>query len=233
MKLLNFNDQEIEVLQATPNPAQIVSSGLQSCMKKDVDFSTGTTEDVLKYLLKAEHMSPLEHVGMTIYVKNISRALLCQITRQRTFKFTASSQHYQDYSNYPMVVPNNVLATINHNDTIGKEIESTLNTCLDTYISMLDEGFSTEHARYVLPEAVCVNLQITADARNMVYFFKQRRCLRNVDEMVQFADLWWGLANKWFPELFSNVGAPCYMDNKCNQGRMKADTCRRELSGQY
>jgi len=214
-----YSEMQVEVLTQTPNPRGIVSTGLQTCMKKDIT-NNKVTGDQCQYLISAGHQSPLEHVSMTIYVKGISRSLLAQITRHRTFKFTASSQHYQNYSDYEMVISSDYI--------YDDEFEKCLMTSLSAYARAIDRGILREEARQLLPNAMAVNLMITADARNMINFFRQRRCLRNVEEMVIFADTWWKKAVQWFPELFMEVGAPCYMTGKCTQGKMKAEICKEK-----
>jgi thymidylate synthase (FAD) len=223
MKIRTYNDIDIEVIRQTELPAEVVSQGLQTCMVKDTKQKSATKEQI-KYIVEAGHMSPLEHISQTIMVKGISRSLLMQITRHRTFKFTSSSQHYQDYSDYEAVVSQSM---IDSDEPINIFYKISLNTALQNYKQLINDGIKKEEARQVLPGSMAVNLLITADARNMVNFFVQRRCNRNVEEMIIFADKWWSLATSWFPELFSLVGAPCFMNNdECNQGFLMSELCK-------
>ena len=225
MKIQTYDQMTIDILSFTVDPCSILHTGLQTCMKKDTDTGYATNTQI-QYLLSAGHMSPLEHVSMTILVKGISRSLLAQITRHRAFKFTASSQHYQNYSDYEMIVAPEMCGS-DGVPTTSAQINAftALNIALEAYDEAIKQGLPKEEARQLLPGACAVNLMITADARNMVNFFRQRRCLRNVEEMVIFADLWWTKAVTWFPELFSHVGAPCFKTNKCNQGKMQSSKC--------
>jgi len=229
MRITTYSDMDITVLAQTPNPQAMVLTGMQTCMKQNiVTLDSKASKSQIEYLLKSEHMSPLEHAGMTIYARGISRSLLAQITRQRTFKFTSSSQHYQDYSEYPLVVHNSMLNFEGPLSALNKRAIHHMESGVALYSELLEAGMNKEDARQILPNASGVNLMITADARNMTYFFRQRRCERNVEEMITFADTWWKLACEWFPELFSLVGAPCYMDSTgaCNQGRMQHPGCK-------
>lgn len=219
-----YDEMKITVLSQSQNPDALVKSALNTCMKKDISHEDKVDNKTVKYLLGAEHTSPLEHATMTIYVEGISRSLLAQLTRQRTFSFTSASQHYQNYSDYPVVISRQYF--VEQHPHMQLMMLKNLNNSLDVYNSLIEKGMPKEEARQVLPNASAVNLQITADARNMANFFRQRRCMRNVEEMVIFADLWWASAIEWFPQLFSLVGAPCFMDSACNQGVMKAECCK-------
>lgn len=216
---------EVTVVRQTEDPSYVVSLGLQTCMKQTPGTIYLSTDQV-DLLLSADHLSPLEHVSMTIMVRDVSRSFLAQVTRHRTFKFTSSSQHYQDSSNYPMVIQYDLYERAHTDLDTNKMIMGTLETAAVCYKTLMAQGIKREEARQFLPGAMAVNLLITADARNMINFFRQRRCLRNVEEMVIFADKWQSLAIQWFPIIFTKIGAPCFEGTKCTQGRLQADECR-------
>lgn len=218
MKIQTYEDLTIEVLSASLEPRKLLSSALQTCMKKDIDESGLVSKKLLRYLMTANHMSPLEQATMTIIVKGMSRSLLAQVTRQRTFSFASSSQHYQNYSYYPVVIHKD------HKD--NRTLVHSLSEAIRNYSMLVNQGLPVHEARQVLPNASAVNLQITADARNMVYFFNQRLCKRNVAEMINFAQTWHSVAKSWFPELFNLVGPQCGLTGKCLQGAMQAKECR-------
>ena len=215
-----YSDIEVQSVRCTDNPAQLICDAASQTMFKDVK-NCDSMSQLIKALVKLEHHSPLEHASMTFHIKGCSRSLLAQITRQRTYKFTSSSQHYQDYREYPNVI---------HQDLSGDALgvcDIAFAVASQAYLDLLNLGVKKEEARQVLPNAAAVNLFVTADARNLMYFFRQRRCARNTAEMIQVADAMWNLCNLWFPELFSLVGPPCVMDGKCNQGSMQADECKK------
>lgn len=221
MKIQTYDDIIIEVNRATEHPANIVCmAAAQTQVMAPVEYNDA---DLVKYLVTAEHHSPLEHAVMTFTIKGCSRSLLAQITRQRTFSFTSASQHYQDYSDWPCVISpscsTGALRDINRNAFAA---------CYEAYDNLIAHGAPKEEARQVLPNACAVNITVTADARNLMYFFRQRRCSRNVDEMIRVADGLWRLCKDWFPELFTLVGPPCVMDkdHSCNQGKLQAAICQ-------
>ena len=223
MKITTYNDITLEILRKTERPGILVCDAAAQTMCMHPDPKRTTDAGLIKYLVEAEHHSPLEHASMTFVIKGCSRSFLAQITRQRTFKFTSSSQHYQDSSDYPCVIHPDFLTSNRH--MLGA-LQQSLELSYNTYSVLLNEGVAKEEARQVLPNAAAVNLIVTADARNLMYFLRQRRCERNVAEMKQVADALWHVCKDWFPELFTLVGAPCVMDGQCNQGKMMSDNCK-------
>jgi thymidylate synthase (FAD) len=195
----------------------MVKLALDLTMKRTDDIRpVGVTSELAAFLLEAEHTSVFEHGSMTILIKGISRSLLAQLTRQRTFSPTSASQHYQDYKDYPFTLRPNWDAE----DRIKETYEKALTTTLASYVKLIELGEPPEEARQVLPNACSVNMEITFNPRALAVFLRQRLCYRNVTEMQLFSEDLLRISRHWFPELFDHVGPPCFMDGKCNQGRM-------------
>lgn len=223
MKIQSYDDMKIDLLDATVNPGRILRAALDITMKKNINLHGKVSSKTCKFLITAEHMSLLEHCKITIQATGISRSLLAQLTRQRTFSFTSASQHYQDYRMYPCIVHG---CFAKGKGLVPATFRETLKECIKVYSDLVDFGMKPEEARQLLPSATAVNLIITADACNLVKFFRARRCNRNVQEMITFADKLHGLCLDWWPELFQHVGAPCFMDGKCNQGHLMCEERR-------
>lgn len=220
MKIQTYEDARLQVLRKTENPAELVCQIASQSMHPNLE-KHNRPEKLVRYLLTAEHHTPFEFATIVMRLEGISRSLLAQITRHRTFAFVSSSQHYQDYSDYPSVVH----AVMAKDDRVGDLTHRAITTSYTYYQRLIDAGVLKEEARQVLPNAAAVNLVLKADARNLINFFRQRRCERNTQEMIMVADLMWAVCRQWFPELFISVGAPCYMNGVCNQGDMKSPKC--------
>jgi thymidylate synthase (FAD) len=211
-KIQTYNSMTVEVIAKTDAPpAALTATAVSITMHSDPEADIfPVSESFCSKLIRAEHMSLFEHAHITFLIQGVSRAFLAQITRQRTANPTSGSQHYQDYSDYPMV--------LNKKHSGSPYARVALNTCVDAYKDQLNAGVPPQEARMVLPNAATTNYLWTIDARNLVYFLRQRLCNRNVDEMRIFALRVLSLAREWFPELFNNVHAPCLMDAYgCNQ----------------
>ena len=214
-EIKSYEDMSVEFISSTDNPAGLVGLALNLTMKSDPDaLVNAISDDLAQFLVDAEHTSPLEHVGYTFLIQNVSRSFLAQITRQRTFKPTSGSQHYQNYSDYPVVVHKSL---VDDPDVLRAVDEST-----EAYARLIAKGVPPEEARQVLPNACAVNYLVTCDARNLWFFLRQRSCNRNVTEMRIFASRVLSLVQPHFPQLFSYAGPQC-SNGKCLQGKMQCD----------
>lgn len=224
MKIQTYNDMKLLVIDKTPISAEIFRFACDLTMKKADDISNKKVgAKLVRQLINGEHTSIFEHSSITFLARGISRSLLAQITRQRTFSFTSASQHYQDYRNYPM----SLRPGWNTRQGSPMLYKAALEHCLDCYIQLIANGEPPEEARQVLPNACTVNLLITANPRAIMKFLRDRLCDRNTQEMQVFAHKLQKICETWIPELFPFTGPPCYMDGLCNQGKM---SCKKNLT---
>lgn len=213
---------KVKVNWASPNPGKEIRESLSNTMCDISKFPFNSDKEVssglLRFLFKAEHSSVIEHAVISFNILGASRSWLAQITRHRMASVTSSSQHYQNYQDYPNVV---------HKDIASLHIvrQALLNSN-NSYKDLLKLGIPKEEARQVLPNATTVNLKWTINARSLYNFMRLRMCLRNVEEIRIFCDKVFPLVQEWWPEYASVLGPPCYIDGKCNQGSM---TCGKEF----
>ena len=216
MKVLTYDDQKITVICKTSTPSEMIRSAVQITTNRPVMNINKT----IKFLLTANHTSLFEHVSITLLIENVSRSFLAQITRHRMSSFTTSSQHYQDYRNFPIVIDPK-LATGALEDRMMK---NNLHQTISEYSGMIEYGINKSEARQILPNAMAVNILWTINARSLINFLNLRMCKRNVLEMRIFANNLYSICIDWFPELFKFVGPDCFMTN-CKQGAM---SCQKE-----
>jgi thymidylate synthase (FAD) len=182
-------------------------------MRSNLDDSIAPlTRKTAEYLWYAEHQSVFEHVKYTFLIRHVSRSFLGQITRQRTASPTSGSQHYQDYSDYPVCISEELKATelaeVNFWNSFG-----------DYHHAIGQLGIPKEEARQMLPMGAATNYLWTIDALNLAKFLRQRLCNRNVMEMRIFASKIKAIVTSHFPELFSFIGPQCCM-SECYQGKL-------------
>jgi thymidylate synthase (FAD) len=217
-KFMTYQDLEIDVMQHTSNPNNLVALACDLTQRQYVgNDESEATEKLIKYLFNANHTSPFEHVYATFLLKNVSRSFLAQITRHRMGSFTSASQHYQRYDMYPNVL-----------DPRTVNMEAVTHICDkadSTYQWLISNGIPKEEARQILPNAKAVNLLWTVNARSLINFFNQRLCKRNVNEMYFFSVRLLQVCLEWWPELFNLVGPDCVVLGGCTQGHMKAKEC--------
>lgn len=172
---------------------------------------------MLSYLIGANHGNPLEHVTFQFQIEGVSRAFLAQITRHRMGSFTTSSQHYQDYRDYPLVMSSelqHVLANI---------ASTELDKIYELYARLVDEfHIKPEEARQILPNAAAVNIIWSVNARSLQNFLNLRMCNRNVMEMRIFAYKIYKLVQLYWPDYTDCLGADCVVSD-CRQGKMMCE----------
>ena len=222
MQIKTYTDLQIKVLDKTPIAKDIWKTACDITQKETNDLSgQEASKQLIENLYTAQHHSIFEHASITFMAVGISRSLLAQVTRQRTFKFTSASQHFQDYRDYPMVLRKGW----DEDKVRALWYSKALDTALESYIRLIELGEPHAEARQVLPNACAVNLIITADPRNLMHFLNTRLCWRNTNEMLWFAREVKKACVRWIPELFELAKPFC--ENPpftCNQGKM---TCGR------
>lgn len=204
-------EPKIEILNSTPEPARLCALvARQATMANPVLKHANC--GLLEYCYTAKHRSVFEHASLTARITGVSRAFMAQITRHRHVSFMCSSQHYQDYRDYPIIVPD--LTDFEEGFNLAVARSTSL------YGVMVDNGVEKPEARMILPEATAVNLIMTANAREWAHIMNLRLCKRNVREMRVWAGDMMMELRQWFPELFIHVGPDC-VETQCTQGPMK------------
>ena len=218
-KIQTYEDMEVKTLWSTPDPGKLVRSAITNTMadltKLQETPSKDVSKDLLMFLFDAEHSSVVEHACISFKITGVSRSFLAQITRHRMGSFTSSSQHYQDYSDYPLIVGER----IDQLNGISGIFDQHFKETHDLYDACQENDIPKEEARQVLPNACAVNLIWTVNARSLYNFMRLRMCYRNVKEIQIFARKVWVLADAWWPELAWCLAPPCY-HAACNQGKM-------------
>lgn len=208
--MLTYQDLDVQLERATPRMAELVDLAAQHCFKHPQTISAREkTHTLVRYLLSADHTSPFEHCVFTFRINNFSRSGLAQLTRHRMAGYTVTSQHYQEYSDYPFIVQN-----------YNPRYERAFQVAIEEYKALIAEGVDKSEARQVLPNAMGCALVMTINARSLINFFRQRLCKRNCAEILNLAQRMLTICTQNFPQLFAYVHAPCVMDHGCNQGRM-------------
>lgn len=203
MQYNKYDDTEIRLLWATPDPMNVVSTALKITMKKDFLNGRPLGAKIIPSVLAMGHTSVFEHVLYSFAILGASRSFLAQITRHRIASFTSGSQHYQVYSDY---------GSRGHSGIVDDEVyQAAIQHSMDSYDQLIDRGHLACEARQVLPNAMENNLVFTLNARSLVNFLSLRMCKRNTAEIADVADKVNSIVLGHFPELFAHVGPPCVL----------------------
>jgi thymidylate synthase (FAD) len=155
-------------------------------------YNSGTSEKLIRYLIKHAHWSPLEMVSACLEITT-TRDIARQLLRHRSFSFQEFSQRYanpvedlafvlrdarlQDNKNRQ----NSVDLDLNTAD--GRRLawqweqmqQGVINKAKDAYTWAIDHGIAKEQARAVLPEGNTVSrLYMNGTIRSWIHYIQLR-----------------------------------------------------------
>ena len=217
----------VKLLQYTSQPENLIA------MAAKLTQSDSTIEELLKKISEKDqakfigtlvdigHLSPFEHAYYTFGVEGISRACSHQLVRHRIASYSQQSQRYVNYKNLKFIVP----PEIAKDEQKKKEF---LTECLEDfrkYLKLVEEGYSEEDSRFVLPNATETKIIITMNARELLHFYELRTCERAQWEIRNMAKEMLKFAYATAPNLFKDAGPNC-LRGPCTEGKYK---CKREI----
>ncbi len=223
---------KITLINYTENPEKTVSQAARLCYsaKSIADIACSmdkkTQGSLIKKIMKLGHYSVLEHVSFSFGIENVSRVCTHQLVRHRIASFSQRSQRYVKYNdpkNY--IVP----TTINNNEKAKSIYHEALINNFNLYQELISAGIPAEDARYILPQAVFTSIIFTANARELLHFFKLRCCNRAQWEIREVAVEMLKLAKEIAPVIFESAGPPC-LTGKCPEGEMSCGKPWKRMS---
>jgi thymidylate synthase (FAD) len=155
-------------------------------------FNAGTSEKLIKYLIKHKHWSPLEMVSACMEITT-TRDIARQILRHRSFSFQEFSQRYadptkdlnfvvrearlQDTTNRQNSRPLDLEDDIHRQIAYGWENlqRDLIQKAQDVYEWAISKGIAKEQARAVLPEGLMESrMYMNGTLRSWVHFIELR-----------------------------------------------------------
>lgn len=163
---------KVELISWTKNPIMTIAHAASTCYQSEPNIK------IVKGCIKSGHYSVVEHCNFTFEIKEISRALLTQLTRHRIASYSVLSQRYCDSSNADFVVPNS-----KNRDMYLEYYDKSKNA----YVSLCEAGEKKEDARMVLPNGCCTTIVMTMNLRSLANFMNERLCSRSQWEIRNMA----------------------------------------------
>lgn len=140
---------------------------------------------LIKYLADHKHMSPFEHLTLTVKVE-VPLYIRSQIHRHRTFAYNEISRRYTD-KDMTFYVPDilrkqhksNRQASEGNIDPLQNEILAASmmlhhERALEFYYLLISKGVCKEQARGILPQNLMTEFYQTGNLRNYISFVKLR-----------------------------------------------------------
>lgn len=168
-------------------------------------------EELLIYLIKNKHLTPLEHVKFT-FIVHCPLFVRSQWHRHRTWAFNEISRRYTEVgievyrpSVYRAQSNDNKQAStdlvIDDNDRIQNIANSCMDECFATYEKMISAGVSKEQARGILPQNLMTTYWATVDLRNLLHFIELRDDSHAQKEIREYASATKELARPFVPHV--------------------------------
>ena len=220
---------KVQLLNYTPNPEVMVAQAARLCYsaKTIARIKETVTEQrpdkMIKKIIKLGHYSVLEHVSFTFGIEDISRVTSHQLVRHRIASYSQKSQRYVkagEKENF--IIPKSIQ---NNKDAAVKFMEL-FTESLSFYQEMLLQGITAEDARFFLPQAMTTCIFFTANARELIHFFRMRCCNRAQWEIRELAISMLKLVKEVAPNIFQDSGPACLI-GPCPEGEM---TCGKPWS---
>lgn len=213
---------EVQLINYTENPEKTIAQAARLC------YSSKTIQEIADFfdkekqvkfidkIMRLGHYSVLEHASFTFGIEGISRVASHQFVRHRIASFSQRSQRYvkigkKDQVIIPRKIQDDKNLLIKFKDLLAKNH--------DLYQEMVEKGIPAEDARYILPQSINTSLIFTANARELMHFFRLRCCSRAQWEIREVAIEMLKMVKKIAPIVFKNAGPPCLI-GLCPEGEM-------------
>lgn len=185
----------VKIISMTPDAMTLLKRAAGQCYQKEA------SDAVIRHIIKAGHLSVLEHCYATFEV-SCSIVVLLQLTRHRHLSFTVQSSR------------GSKLKTTY--DTDHPAIDGEVARIMDEYEKLIERGYSKEDAAYVLPKAAEYKLVVTGNFRAWFEYLPKRLCKRASKEHQELAQQIYQALVTACPEVFGNVKPNC---KSCNEKR--------------
>lgn len=187
--VLGDNIGFVKLVDKMGDDLSVVNSARISYNRESTEFSD-RDKKLIKYLLKNNHSSPLEHVQFTFNVK-VPLYIERQWNRHRSWKYFSLNEVSRRYSseNIEFHVPKEFRLQSQDNKQMSSgeilnsekslyfenKIRTLCENGLETYNEMLEENVAREIARGALCVFMYTNFYTTVDLHNLFWFLELRR----------------------------------------------------------
>lgn len=231
----------VEVLAQTPNPQQLIWQSAHQCVCEgpaiddECPDETAAGESAVKHLLAGGrgHYSPLEAPQMSFNVIGFPHSVMQQITRHRIgWHYSVQSGRYTGQRICKVVTGEADVDEVfylrpvgSYTDRQGKRYEYTealrqedLEWCwlaAYRYKTRINQGFSEEHARGLIPFDVRQHWVMSGNVRSIMHLLDLRWKQDAQLEAQQLCELIWPHFEAWVPAI-----AEYYSKNRMKKARL-------------
>jgi thymidylate synthase (FAD) len=179
-----------EIIDIDQFPLQKIELAGRTCYKSEDRITHDSAEKFCEHLIDREHLSVIEHANMTVRFV-IDRGVSHELVRHRLCAFSQESTRYCNYKDKVVfVIPpwtefspgvyngtevGHILSNIkyDHNNPSLTWLTSMIGAETD-YKNLLDNGWTPQQARSVLPNSLKTEIVVTANLREWRHIFQMR-----------------------------------------------------------
>ena len=162
------NKLSVEMLAVTPNPEKVIEEAGRTCYLSFERIGANTAPEFIQKLAAMGHESPFEHAQATFRIKNCSRAMTHQLVRHRIMAVSQQSQRYVSETAFKYVIPETIP------DEHIEDYKNDMATIQEMYNKWRRRGIRKEDARFVLPNACCSEIVVSANFREWRHIIRLR-----------------------------------------------------------
>ena len=182
---------EVTLIDKMGTDLSVVNAARVSYAKTKDAFDVVKDEKLIKYLAEHEHWSPFAHASLQFRIKApifVARQL---VKHQVGLVWNEVSRRYVDHApelykpdswrGRPQNSKQGSDGEVKLDQTINHNMETTMESCLILYNSLLQKGVAPEQARFALPQGMYTEWYWTGSLAAYARFYKQR-----IDEHAQY-----------------------------------------------
>lgn len=215
---------KVELISYSNLGEKVCGIASKTCVSENIPDVNDNVMKSLRSAISSGHEAVLEHFTMTFAIEGVSRALLAQLSRHRLMSLSVQSQRYVNMHGFDYVTPKSIEGA---SDDVYNEYLSLMDAIDKTYQSFIERGIPEEDARYILPNAVCTNIVVSVNARELRHIAGLRMCARAQQEIRELVAKMVELAKEVAPTIFENTGPSCVQMGYCPEGKR---SCGRAMT---
>jgi len=193
----------IEFLWMTEEPLRVIEKAGRTCYKSESKIAAGSAERFTEKLLANGHEAMIEHASAS-YKVICDRGVTHEIVRHRLFSYAQESTRYCNYAGgvtfvipcwFDRYSPEGEQKWETHPE-LGELIETPQDAWIyamqyaeNRYVSLIQNGWTPQQARTVLPNSLKTEIVITGNLREWRHFFKLRTSKTAHPQMQEVANL--------------------------------------------
>ncbi len=212
---------EVTLLSITENPEKLIEEAGRTCYDSSDKITNESSSKFIKMLINSGHESVLEHASATFIISGVSRALTHQLVRHRLASYSQRSQRYVKENNFDYVIPPSFkfVKGLDKNDKQIfklKGIDSPRQPAIlhysdlmfkisELYQALIEAGIPKEDARFILPNACCTEIVMTANFREWRHILKERMGCRAQWEIKEMSKKIINILHHYAPNVFEDL----------------------------